>query len=370
MLSVCEKCHKRLKDINIGDFNISENCVVCCGIFDHIPELAIKITETLKDYEFNNFSIGLRLRGSIKAIEDFLKYEFGIEDNLKQHFNKELVKELEKITGRTYKVNGDIRILIDLETLDFDVEAKNVYIYGKYKKRVRNFSQTRWLCGYCDGKGCEMCNGTGRKYLSVEEFIISPIIDKFKSSNAFLHGAGREDVDVRMLGSGRPFVVEIVNPRKRSVKLNELEREINQKAGGKIEVKLYNFCNRDLVAHIKNAKFRKVYRAVVVFEREVDETSLKNALRKLECEISQRTPKRVLHRRADLIRKRKVFLTKLVLLKDKRAVIIIEAESGLYIKELINGDEGRTKPSLSEILNLRCDVERLDVIEVKDDKTI
>ena len=29
-----------------------------------------------------------------------------------------------------------------------------------------------------------------------------------------MHGSGREDIDVRMLGHGRPFILEFVNPRK------------------------------------------------------------------------------------------------------------------------------------------------------------
>jgi len=28
------------------------------------------------------------------------------------------------------------------------------------------------------------------------------------------HSGGREDIDVRMLNNGRPFVMEMVNPRK------------------------------------------------------------------------------------------------------------------------------------------------------------
>lgn len=36
----------------------------------------------------------------------------------------------------------------------------------------------------------------------------------FGSTIAYLHAAGREDIDVRMLGKGRPFVMEFVNPKK------------------------------------------------------------------------------------------------------------------------------------------------------------
>ena len=34
--------------------------------------------------------------------------------------------------------------------------------------------------------------------------------------------------------------------------------------------------------------------------------------------------------------------------------LLIECEGGLYIKELISGDENRSKPSVSEILGYQC----------------
>ena len=35
----------------------------------------------------------------------------------------------------------------------------------------------------------------------------------FRTRKNKFHGAGREDVDVRMLGAGRPFVMEVINPK-------------------------------------------------------------------------------------------------------------------------------------------------------------
>ena len=47
------------------------------------------------------------------------------------------------------------------------------------------------------------------------------------------------------------------------------------------------------------------------------------------------------------------------------ASLEIETESGTYIKELVTGDEGRTQPNISDLLDDTCVVETLDVIEVK-----
>jgi tRNA pseudouridine synthase 10 len=50
---------------------------------------------------------------------------------------------------------------------------------------------------------------------SVEEHIAQDIKQEvFGTDKVILHAAGREDIDVRMLGKGRPFILEMVNPKK------------------------------------------------------------------------------------------------------------------------------------------------------------
>ena len=44
--------------------------------------------------------------------------------------------------------------------------------------------------------------------------------------------------------------------------------------------------------------------------------------------------------------------------------MIIKTEGGLYIKELISSDEGRSNPSVTEVLNTQAICAELDVIEV------
>lgn len=358
MITVCSRCKQR---IGLGDLG---ECVICCNAFDKVEELVSKIINELKDYEYESFDVGVRLYGSSKAIELFLKEEFGIEDTLKEDFKREFAKTFGSKTGKQRRVNGDVRITVNLEDLSYEIDVRSVYIYGRYKKRVRGLAQTRWVCGYCGGKGCDVCGYTGRKYLSVEDMIITPAIEVFGAENAYLHGAGREDVDARMLGNGRPFVLEIEKPKRRKVDLKYLEEVINEYAKNRIAVRFFGYCDAKSVEIIKNAKFKKRYRAVVRFDREVERTELEDALRKLETVISQRTPLRVSHRRADKVRRRRVYSAKLILHRGRIAVIEILSESGLYIKELVSGDEGRTKPSLSELLGVNARVEKLDVIEV------
>ena len=56
------------------------------------------------------------------------------------------------------------------------------------------------------------------------------------------------------------------------------------------------------------------------------------------------------------------------ILSDTEAEIEIYCEGGLYVKELMHGDSGRTKPSLAEILSRTVTVVYLDVLEVEHEK--
>ena len=51
----------------------------------------------------------------------------------------------------------------------------------------------------------------------------------FGATVAYLHAAGREDIDVRMLGDGRPFIIEFENPKK-SISCHEHVNDKNLRA--------------------------------------------------------------------------------------------------------------------------------------------
>ncbi len=341
---------------------LGDTCQICCNAFEKVTEFAEEIARNLEGYEYRSFQVGSRVRGSLKTLLELLKFE---EAELKRAFNRLLARELERVTGRKQSLKPDVAITFDLEDFTFEITVLPVYIYGRYVKRVRNISQTRWICKVCGGVGCDVCNYTGKKYVSsVEELIATPVIDLFKARDAILHGAGREDVDARMLGNGRPFVLEIVEPRRRYIAVEEVEKAVNEYCKGKVAVRNLRYAEAKDVRVVKEEKFKKKYRAKVVFGGEVDEGTLREALKKLVGKINQRTPRRVLHRRADKLRIKNLYDVKLLLLRKNVAVIEFEAEAGLYIKELVSGDDGRTEPSLSSVLGIPARVEKLDVVEV------
>ncbi len=180
-------------------------------------------------------------------------------------------------------------------------------------------------------------------------------------ANGFLvSNCGREDIDALCLG-WRPFVFEVSKPRNRDIDLKEMEKEINKT--GKVEVSELRLSNKQEVRDLKAAKPDKSYRMVVEFENKINEKSLKK-LKELIGAISQKTPQRVAHRRANLVRERKLISIEWKLISNKKLEITVRGEAGLYVKELVSGDNGGTKPSVSEILGNQGKVTELDVIKI------
>jgi len=81
--------------------------------------------------------------------------------------------------------------------------------------------------------------------------------------------------------------------------------------------------------------------------------------------IKQRTPTRVLHRRADKVRTKKVYDLEAKKVSEDEIELTIRGQGGLYIKELITGDEGRTTPSVAEVLGKDLTVLELTVLDVE-----
>ena len=88
--------------------------------------------------------------------------------------------------------------------------------------------------------------------------------------------------------------------------------------------------------------------------------------------LAQRTPERVAHRRADLIRRRVVYETSNLVIEinedgEREVEFTLRCESGTYVKETVHGDSGRTQPSISSLIKAKCDVMWLDVADIHAD---
>jgi len=334
---------------------VKKKCFLCNDLFDNLDNYSKKAAKKL-NLEFNNFSVGSIIPAEVLNKEEKLWEIIGIEfvESIKFDLNRELRKKISEIVKKPINFeNPDVVILFDFDKEEVEININPLFILGYYKKLQRGIPQSKW--------------GTLGKYkTSVQEIVAKPLMKVTKGNNNAFHGYGREDVDARCL-DWRPFVIEVIKPKIRNFNLKKIEKSINKNK--KVSIKLLKVTDKFTVRRIKSEMGDKTYRMIVKFNKPVEKKELKK-LKSLIGPISQRTPMRVAHRRADLVRRRLVKELKYKQIDKKTIILTVKGSAGLYVKELVHGDEGRTKPSLAELLNVKAVPKSLDVIKIERPKNL
>ena len=355
-----------------------EDCWVCELESERVEWWAEQAATAVRGYGFETYQVGTKVPPLFEENDALLREDVGLEPDageaLKTELNREVGKRIGELTGAEVEFGRpDVQFTLDLATDEIDVNVNSAFVYGRYRKLERNIPQTKWPCNDCNATGlvrgevCDGCDGSGYRYDESVEQLSAPVVVKAMDGEAgTFHGAGREDVDALMLESGRPFVIEVDEPRQRAIDVEQLEADINDFADGKVEVDGLRLATHEMVERVKELDASKTYRMDVEFAEPVSAEDLQAALAELEgTTVHQKTPQRVSHRRADLTRTRNVYEASGDLVDATHAEVRIHGAGGLYVKELISSDEGRTEPSLSGLLGVDAVVTALDVVDVQ-----
>ncbi|KEG11206.1 tRNA pseudouridine synthase 10 [Trypanosoma grayi] len=320
-----------------------------------------------------------------------------------------------EVSGAEASFSTCFSLFNDTASVSCALQHCNIMLIGNYRKMKRDLSQSPWFT-----------NGQRVGSFSLQEVIINPILSFFfpegvtpilgkREANEFggqcekrsrlekthsqrqfvnesndnphrmasqhvfgygrykFHSAGREDVDVRMLGSGRPFVLEIISPSRQRVTPEDLaafEETVNKSEGGDVEISQLRLTDLDITVRLARHSQNKVkmYRCVVWCSRAITDPGqddcfkATNSVRDLV--IEQRTPVRVLHRRSLQVRPRTIHSIRLTPLNAHWFVMDVETQAGTYVKEFVHGDMGRTTPHLGMLMNGRTDIIQLDVLDM------
>jgi tRNA pseudouridine synthase 10 len=375
-------------DVPVDDLAPDEPCWVCEGhsAGERVAEWAERAAYHLEDYAFDTFQVGTRVPALFEENDRLLREDLGLDPDageaLKSELNREVGKRFGGETGAEVDFDRpDVQVTLNLGDNTVETRVNSAFVYGRYRKLQRDIPQTKWPCNDCSGTGlvrgevCDGCDGSGYRYdESVEQLSAPVVLEAMDGESATFHGAGREDVDARMLEGGRPFVIEVDEPRVRNVDTDALEAEIDEFADGKVEVFDLHLATHAMVERVKELDASKTYRMAVNFDEPVDDEAFRDALAELQgATVEQRTPQRVDHRRADIVRTREVYDIEGELEGTDdgdapgadAATVELHGEGGLYVKELVSSDEGRTEPSLAGLLGVGAEVTALDVVDVE-----
>jgi tRNA pseudouridine synthase 10 len=350
------------------------SCSVCEDIFLDLDRFAEAVALEVRKIECHNFLVGTRVDPVIQSREESLWSRVGQEtaEPIKVELNREIGKRASALLQKEVEFKApEVVALVDTRFAHVELDIAPLFVYGRYNKFSREIPQTKWPCRECRGKGCRRCDGTGKMYqTSVQEIIGDPLLAAAEGEEHFLHGMGREDIDARMLGTGRPFVLEVSEPKKRDVDLAALTDIINGTGKDRVAISGLRFSSREEVRQVKTDSPEKAYVVAIRFKDKVNKDRVIEVVRSLDrTPISQQTPVRVAHRRADLERAKSIVSARVEELSEEGMRLWLRTQSGTYVKEFVHGDGGRTRPSLSELLGVPCEVLALDVVEIIDKET-
>ncbi|CAG8488695.1 9316_t:CDS:2, partial [Diversispora eburnea] len=377
-------------NFDVKDFNLSVS--LPSGIFVNNHSMLVWIRKTFKDLKIEE--------GTLKNLIDLI--------DLKEVFKYLLGKSIEKKTGMKYINHSEFNISIEFSHFDTQqnhmlltripsanfelkktkVKGKSVWVGDSRSNIINALSKVSdddflRICNYCPPPVIRERWEIKPPILeheavyvgaptSVSECIGEILREKFMCDDYIFVPAGREDVNVRMLGTGRPFFIEIINPRKPYIFqeiLNDAREEINKRYKDLVRCERLKMIDEKDLSIIKEGEENKTktYSALVWISKKVTPEIIEKINKHKDGFIlEQQTPIRVLQRRSSMIRLKKIHSIFAEEMKENDQIIILKlkTEAGTYIKEFIHGDLGRTKPSLNDMINCTSDILALDVLEV------
>lgn len=246
------------------------------------------------------------------------------------------------------------------------------HVGGRYLKFSREYSQTPWAI-----KGRKLAEH------SVSECFAEIIRKYHRADDTKFVTAGREDANVRMLGTGRPFYLELINPRTPRLSEEEykqIEQEINTQSIHKdnVQVRHLSYIEPKYTSIIKEGEETKTkrYRALVWLSEPLTDQVIEriNKIGSSPFTIQQKTPVRVFQRRSAAVRPKVIHTSTISRLHQdvdmnspeaRYGVLKLHTQAGTYIKEYVHGDLGRTLPNLASVGSIHsADLLELDVMDV------
>lgn len=358
------------------DVVLPDTCWVCEGSaeldYDSWTERTV---DAVSDIEFDTIQIGTHPPQSLAKNERELRNRAGLAQDAGWTINALIDHRighrlLEQVDATLETEHPDVVAVIDLVAEQVEVDISPVYLYGRYRKLRPGIAQRVRECPACTGTGtvgnngeltCQNCDGSGR-VTSIEEMVAWSVRSILGGSDVKLHTAGGEADDVLVKGTGRPFVLEVVEPRRRGIDIAEIEAEIAEVTDHRIVVDGLAYATPEIVEHVTHQPVRQRYRLTVTLADSRTEAEIEEAISTLsEASIRQRIDKG--QRPHDVVRT----------LQDPTAerldggLVAFEfgVESGIDIEAIATGGAGRTEPSLASVLPAEVELESVAVVAIE-----
>ena len=351
--------------------NNGNECDICSGLMHKTDSIIHQIRDTLNDdYQFDTFLIGASLPRSIFEKEDQIRARFKIRgrENIKSQLVRNLRKKFSEVTNKQIDIlHPDLTINLQFHkntSPEINVKMRPLVMLSRYIKKNRGIpqrsggehnngnqgsiqNQPSHVVSRTHTQASKTCKLEGE---SIQSIISKEILRITKGEALKFSWIGSEDENSLVLGSGRPFFIQIRNPK--TVHLDQ---------------RTLGFQEYGLFVHIEKfferlpeqpVQFIAKTRVVIQGSRQMgkeDQLKIKSLANSIVVFSNQKNKSRSSAKR--------IYSIDTVKTNDKVFELDVIADGGLSIKQFVEG-RGYISPNISSAANLQCKCLLFDILDI------
>jgi tRNA pseudouridine synthase 10 len=331
-----------------------------------------RIRETLNDdYQFDTFLIGATLPANIFEIEDQIRARFKIRgrETIKSQLIRYLRKKFSEVTKKRIDIlHPDLTINLQFQkntSLEINTKMRPLIMLGRYIKKNRGIPQRS---GGEHNSGNEVCIQSEPYHIvsqtprqasvirtledaSIQSIISKEILRITKGEALKFSWIGSEDENSLVLGSGRPFFVQIRNPK--TIHLNQKKLRFQEYG---LFVNIEEFFER---LPEQPVQFIAKTRIVIQASRQIGKEGglkIKSLANSIVVFQNQKNKSRSSAKR--------IYSIDIVKINNKIFELDVIADGGLAIKQFVEGRE-YISPNISAVANLQCKCLLFDILDIR-----
>jgi tRNA pseudouridine synthase 10 len=331
-----------------------------------------RIRETLNDdYQFDTFLIGATLPANLFEKEDQIRARFKIRgrENIKSQLIRDLRKKFSEVTKKRIDIlHPDLTINLQFQkntSLEINTKMRPLIMLGRYIKKNRGIPQRS---GGEHNSGNEVCiqsepyrivSQTPRQAsvirtledASIQSIMSKEILRITKGEALKFSWIGSEDENSLVLGSGRPFFVQIRNPK--TIHLNQKTLRFQEYG---LFVNIEEFFER---LPEQPVQFIAKTRIVIQASRQIGKEGglkIKSLANSIVVFQNQKNKSRSSAKR--------IYSIDIVKINNKIFELDVIADGGLAIKQFVEGRE-YISPNISAVANLQCKCLLFDILDIR-----
>jgi tRNA pseudouridine synthase 10 len=294
--------------------------------------------------------IGTRLPFFFYENEDYIRSMFQIKGTLgiKTQINLLIREKIRK--SKKYSVdhlNPALKFEVIIENdLSFSIncKAREFYLLGRYTKLDRGIAQKNKNWGR---KDCQnFCKLADKYEKSIEDSIRKSVWSEYNAEDMKITWTGSEDKYSLVLGSGRPFIVKVINPKFKGLdEMKVLEKDVELYFRKIKQEEIDYYCQYRILVTI----------FVKLTEKIGNIGHFEDLVKTLKGEVTFRVKNRKTARN--------IYNAKLINARENNLEISLDMDNGIPIKQFVGGNEP-IEPCLSSTLKAKCECIYFDIHDI------